>query len=208
MVQQLVNTTFNELTYSPFSVLYLSVFGNQAIFYCIITISLQLITCYQNVIFIDKMRLFRSRFLKVDAFIVSHFEAYERYCIKNVTIFLFFSAICFIIGFLASMQISFQSFLAYSIFLSPYYVSMAFICYFFIILQFLVFSQNALYYHSMEILKKMPAANIMMCFEDILALQSSLFSIRKKLLSTLGLQSFMIIFYYISDIVGQVIMSI
>lgn len=204
MVQQFVNSTFNELTYSPFSDLYLSIFGNQAVFYCIVTILLQLLTCYQNVILIDKMSSFRSEFLKVDVLIASHFEAYEQYCIKNVTIFLIFSAICFIIGFLASIQISFQSVLAYLIFLSPYYVSMAFVCYIFIILQFLIFSQNTLYYYATKILVKISAPNNKTCFDDILILQSSLFSIRKEFLSTLGFQTIIIVFYYISDIVGQV----
>lgn len=102
------------------------------------------------------------------------------------------------------MEYSLLSLVAYFLLALPYFVNMAFVCFFFLLVQFLVDSQDALNSYARAAMDITSALSALQCFEKIAKLQSVLFSLKNELLSTLSLQIFLLMFHYVTETVSHV----
>lgn len=182
---------------------FVSVHQNQLIVTATLILIFQFLSAQKNVSLINLLWRFRLTVLKVAPEVTTIFKLYELSCSKNFVIMIALSTICFFIAFLSTMRVSFAAFLGLLLYNIPYFVNMSCIWYFQLIIQFLTYSQRALNMYASG-LKYKSSSEAESMIKSLSKMQTSLFSIKQYFMSFLRLQIFVIMFYYISEIVFQV----
>lgn len=201
LVEENVSMSYYEMSLTPFSEFYLSIFGNQAKICCILIMTLQLIMCRKNAKLINNIIKFTFKFVETSAKTEDHFDFYKRKCRRNIKILLIIFGGCSIYGYFTSMRLSLHSVPAYLFYSLYYFIITAFLCYFYVCQQFLIFSHESLNFYAIELLKNDSKANI----ENISVLKSLLFSIRTYFLSTTSRQALIFMFFSMIEVIEQVI---
>lgn len=188
---------------SLFSNGFIIVHKNQLIVAANLTILLQLITAQKNVNLFNLLSRFRRNAMKLSPKCEIVFERYDKYCARNLAVVVIILSAGFVLAFFATMNRTFEAFMGLVLYQTPYFINVAFICYFNHIIQYIKYSQEALNMFAMS-LHSEPLVEDKLMAKNISTMYLSLFSIKQYFLSFLRLQIFNIIFYFISEIVFQV----
>lgn len=196
----------SHLSYSRFFEQFIIFHTNIPYFYGIIILSLQLISSKKNSGLLTEVLNFRSKSVKLILNKTNAFYKFPKRSMVNLLILLFLTALCFIVDFFTTMQSTLKSGLAYIIYCSPYFVIIAFICYFYVLISFIVHSQNTFNFLIIDVIKKpnCPSYDIKNRIDDILKLHTSLHTIKEQVATTLKWQIVSVFFYFITEIVYQV----
>lgn len=208
LLYKFASSGFSEMSYSPFAELFMMILGDTAASFCNMVIILQLINSQKNFILIENMKVFKSQLISSNPRAADSFDRYERTCSRMIAILAVVSGSIMVLGFIGSMEFSLPSLLAYFLFCLPYFVNMAFVCFFFLLVQFLVYSQDALNSYAKAAMDKNFTIDALQGFEQIAKMQLVLFSIKNEFLSTLSLQIFLLIFHYVTETVSHVSLNL
>lgn len=195
----------SEMEFSPFSHEFTIFHVFQPYIHVALTVVLQIFSCWKNTELINDILKFRCKFILTFPSCKKLFENCETLCLRNVAI-VWIVCLSFIsLDIIIIMQHTLLGILAYIGFSLPFFINLSFLCYFYIIVQFVICSQKALYSCSTELNKESVEVAQTLTINSIAKLHAQLFEIKEKIASTLGLQITFLMFYYLCEIVFEVI---
>lgn len=192
-----------EVTYSPFSTLIMYPFAFKQRTFAIILIFIQSVNSRKNVALINFLSKVQSSFVSKHPQTRNIFKAFEasywkHFAVMWILIFAFLS-----LDILYLMKLTFFDILSYLLFNVSYLFSVAFLTYFYFYVQFINAAQKALN-ECVHNLQRNLLDDRETFLEDIMKLQTLLYTFKKQFLSLLSLQIFLLLFNFTSEIVFEV----
>lgn len=160
------------------------------------TMILQLIKAHSNAELLNTIRRFRNTTTKIFPSSKNIFYDQQKICFRNIQGLVIVTAVCFLLGFYATMVhnlLGLSAFLSYCL---PYFINMSLISYFYVIIQFVVAAQRALILVASELSRSSNIDNVTWDVDSLSILQSSLRSIRKTLVEIFSMPITMISFHF------------
>lgn len=196
-----VSSVFLQFTYTQFFRQLTKIHRIMPMVHASIAIAIQLIWRRENIILLNQFINFRLKFCETFPRAKKSFKSFKKSCVSRLTLVIAISSLCFIVDYCSISSISLTSLLAYIGIIAPDLINMNFICYFFIIIQFIVYSHDAMIESLSEIGEQTNAKRVI---QNIAELQTSLFASKQYLLRVLSLQIINILIYFIVEIINQV----
>lgn len=195
----------SEMKYSHFSNILRGSGSLQRFFQAALAVFLQQNAAHSHCNLINEMIDFRKHLERSCHRSKDLFEQFEVKCLRHFVIFSVVVLAAFLVGFFAFFPNTFVAFLAYTVSKLALFVSLMCVCYYYIIMQFLICCQDVLLLRALEL----KSSESYICFsqisDDLASWHSTLFSIKQKFMSITSLNVMQLIFSYISRIVMQVI---
>lgn len=189
-----------ELYHSQFTALIIFPHAFEQVALAAITIFLQLVKSKQNIDLINLCSSLQSIFVEKYPSTKPIFENSRSFYLKQFMVIWGLTTIFFTTDMIILMESTLMGVLSYLAFNFPNFINIAFLCYFYFFVQFMLACQKAL-----NLCIATSVNNRKSRLQDVSSLQTLLFTFRQHFVSTLSWQIFLLIINYSSEVLFEVI---